>query len=77
MLFYTTEPSCVLFGDCCFDITLNKHSIMITNTGDDLSLDNKTVVVSYKQVYDVFPPRWIGYKLDSAMIVKTICKFSG
>ena len=77
MLFYTTEPSCVLFGDCCFDTTLNKHSIMITNTGDDLSLDNKTVVVSYKQVYDVFTPRWIGYKLDSAMIVKTICKFSG
>ena len=50
---------------------------MITNTGDDLSLDNKTVVVSYKQVYDVFTLRWIGYKLDSAMIVKTICKFSG
>ena len=35
---------------CCFDITLNEHSIMITNTWDDLSLDNKTVIVSYKQV---------------------------
>ena len=53
MLFYTREPSCVLFGECCFDITLKKHSIMITNTGNDLSLDNKTVVISYKQVYDV------------------------
>ena len=77
MLFYTREPSCVLFGECCFDITINKHSIMITNTGNDLSLDNKTVVISYKQVYDVLTPRRVGYKLDSAMIVKTICKFSG
>ena len=51
---------------------------MITNTGNDLSLDNKTVVISYKQVYDVFTPRRVGYnKLDSAMIVKTICIFSG
>ena len=50
---------------------------MITNTGNDLSLDNKTVVISYKQVYDVLTPRRVGYKLDSAMIVKTICKFSG
>ena len=42
-----------LFVDCCFDISLNKHSIVITNTWDswdNLSLDNKTVVVSCKQV---------------------------
>ena len=39
-----------LFVDCCFDITLNKHRFMITNTWDDLSLDDKTVVVGYKQV---------------------------
>ena len=39
-----------LFVECCFDIyTLNKHSIMIANTSDDLGLDDKTVV-SYKQV---------------------------
>ena len=39
-----------LFVECCFDIyTLNKHSIMITNTrtSDDLSLDDKSVFVSY------------------------------
>ena len=46
--FYT--PSFILFVERYFDIyTLNKHSIMITNTSDDLSLDDKTVV-SYKQV---------------------------
>ena len=39
-----------LFIACCFDITLKKHSIMITNTWDDVILDDKTVVVSYKQV---------------------------
>ena len=27
--------------------TLNKHSIIITNASDDLSLDDKTVIVSY------------------------------
>ena len=38
------------FVDCCFDITLNKYSIMITNTCalDNLSLDDKTVAVNYK-----------------------------
>ena len=30
--------------------TLNEHSIMITNTWDDMSLDDKSVIVSYKQV---------------------------
>ena len=41
----------ILFVDCCFDIyTLNENSIMITNTWDDMSLDDKTVIVSYKQV---------------------------
>ena len=35
--------------------TLNKHSIMITNTSDDLSLNDKTVV-SYKNVYDITNP---------------------
>ena len=45
-----------LFVECCFDIyTLKKHSIMITNTSDDLSLDDKTVV-SYKPVYDINYP---------------------
>ena len=39
-----------LFVDCCFDITLNKHSNMIANTLDELSLDDNTVIVSYKQV---------------------------
>ena len=60
----TTESTCLqgnhpafLFVDCCFDITLNKHSITIANNLDNLSLDNKTVVVSYT-------PRRIGYKLD-------------
>ena len=41
-----------LFVDCCFDITLHKHSIIIANTCalDNLSLDDKTIVVNYKQV---------------------------
>lgn len=39
-----------LLVDYCFDIILNKHSIMITDTWDDLSLDDKAVVGSYKQV---------------------------
>ena len=38
-----------LFVDCYFDIILNKHSTMITKTWDDLSLDDKTVIVRYKQ----------------------------
>ena len=37
---------------------------MITNTWDDLSLDDKTVIVSYKQVLDMFILCRIGYKLD-------------
>ena len=52
LFFYTKEPSCVFvywvllwYSYMC---TLNKHSIMITNTSDDLSLDDKTVV-SYKK----------------------------
>ena len=51
LFFYTTEPyPAFLFGRCCFDIhTLNIHSIMITNTWDDLTLNDKTVV-SYKKV---------------------------
>ena len=39
-----------LFVDCYFDITLNKHSIMITKTWDGLSLDDNTVIVRYEQV---------------------------
>ena len=48
---------------------------MITNTSDDLNLDDKTVVVSYKKskTLDVISPRKIGYKL----IIKTISKFLG
>ena len=55
-----------LFVKCCFDITLNKHGIMITNTSDDLNLDNNTVVVSYKKskTLHVISPRKIGYELD-------------
>ena len=58
-VFFKATPVCFstqgnrpafLFIACCFDITLKKHSIMITNTWDDLILDDKTVVVSYKQV---------------------------
>ena len=59
LFFYTKEPSCVfvywvllLYSYMC---TLNKHSIMITNTSDDLSLNDKTVV-SYKNVYDITNP---------------------
>ena len=55
-----------LFVKCCFDITLNKHSIMITNTSDDLNLDDKTVVVSYKKsktLHVITPPK-IAYKLN-------------
>ena len=39
---------------------------MITNTSDDLSLDNNTVVVSYKKskTLHVISPRKIGYELD-------------
>ena len=39
-----------LFFDCYFDITLKKHSIMITKPWDGLSLDDNTVIVRYKQV---------------------------
>ena len=39
-----------LFVGCYFNITLNKQSIMTSNTWDNLSLDDKTVVVSYKPV---------------------------
>ena len=55
-----------MFVKCCFDITLNKHGIMITNTSDDLNLDDKTVVVSYKKskTLHVISPSKIGYKLD-------------
>ena len=54
-----------MFVDCCFDIyTLNENSIMITNTWDDMSLDDKTAIVSYKQVQEIFTPFRIGYKLD-------------
>ena len=41
-----------LFVDCCCDITLNKHSTMVTNTWDDLNLDDKTVVV--RQFYPAY-----------------------
>ena len=41
-----------LFVDCCSDITLNKHSNMVTNTWDDLNLDDKTVVV--RQFYPAY-----------------------
>ena len=39
---------------------------MITNTSDDLNLDDKTVVVSYKKskTLQVISPSKIGYKLD-------------
>ena len=42
---------------------------MITNTSDDLNLDDKTVVVSYKKskTLHVISPRKIGYKLDYVM----------
>ena len=39
-----------LFVDCYFDITLKKHSIMITKPWDGLSLDDNTVIVRYEQV---------------------------
>ena len=48
LFFYTSEPYpafCLL--SVLIFITLNKHSIMIANTSDDSSLDDKTVVVSY------------------------------
>ena len=41
-----------LFVNCCCDITLNKHSNMVTNTWDDLNLDDKTVVV--RQFYPAY-----------------------
>ena len=50
LFFCTREPSWVFVCSGFFDIhTLNIHSIMITNTSDDMSLNNKTVI-SYKKV---------------------------
>ena len=47
---------------------------MITNTSDDLDLDDKTVVVSYKKskTLYVISPSKIGYKLD---LSKTLPRF--
>ena len=44
-----------LFVNCCFDITLNKHSITISNTWDDLSLDDKTVVLAINKCKTFLP----------------------
>ena len=46
LFFYKREPSWVFVCWGFFDIhTLNIHSIMITNTSDDMSLNNKTVII--------------------------------
>ena len=47
LLFYTREPGlefCLLIVALIF-YTLNKHSIMITNTWNGFSLDDKTVIL--------------------------------
>ena len=44
-----------LLVDYCFDIIPNKHSIMITNTWDDLSLDDKLSLVVINKSKTFYP----------------------